>query len=258
MTIPTLTYLTSIVLKHQEDCSLLGAYQDATHGIILYIEEIYSADAWVAQHKVTLKGKFLETVDENFGMNEHITPITLPSQAVKPQRGWHTMTLNYAGPRHRGMREAERVMDVVKPLSVAIKMTLAQQLKLEAPLFIIGMAESYVLAEIPLSRPNLFIVCRRIRLAVALPETKLDERGQTYDYDTQVIYRAHFHHRDTSNETLVEDLLEELPGITLNRPMDCLLYADHIFIADGGGRDLPSRIHVWHIQLPAMEENGQQ
>ncbi|MBC7870447.1 MAG: hypothetical protein H7Y09_06375 [Chitinophagaceae bacterium] len=256
MIIPTLTYLTSISLKHQEDCSLLGAVTDDTSGTILYVEEIYSADAWVAQHKITLKGEFLESIDEDFGVNDHITPLSIPSQAVKPQRGWHTMTLNYAGPRHRGMRETERVVDVIKPLSIAMKMALAQRFKLEAPLIIIGMAESYVLAEIPLTRPNLFIVCRRMRLAIALPETKLDERGQTYDYDTLVIYRAHFHRRDTSSETLVEDLLEELPGITLNRPMDCLLYADHIFIADGGSGDLPSRIHVWHLQLPESEETG--
>ncbi len=37
-----------------------------------------------------------------------------------------------------------------------------------------------------------------MRLAVALTEERIDADGQPYDYDTLVLYLAHFYERDKS------------------------------------------------------------
>ncbi len=72
---------------------------------------------------------------------------------IKPQTGWHTMALNFAGPRHRGMRAPERTLDLVRPLSIQEKMALIDRFRLDVPPpLLLGIAESYVLAETPIMR----------------------------------------------------------------------------------------------------------
>ncbi|MDX1995339.1 MAG: hypothetical protein SF029_23345 [bacterium] len=249
---PTLHYRTSIPLKHREDCSLLGVTPDYR----IYVEEVYTPDAWVAQHCVTLDGQFVESIDEEYGEKAVSGPLEVPQDAIRPIRGWRTNSLNFAGPRQRGLRELERVQDVVKPIPVQAKIALSQQPGVEiAPMQLLGVAESYVLAEIELARPNLYIVCRRMRLAYALPQVETDERGAPYDYDTRVIYLAHFHQQNHDDEHLLTNGLESLPGVTLHRPMDCLLCGDFVFVADGSNGDQVSHIHVWNVKWPAATDS---
>ena len=87
-------------------------------------------------------------------------------------------------------------------------MALIAKFKLDLiPPMLLGVAESYVLAK-PNSTPGSVFVCRRLRLAVALPETRLDEDNQPYDYETHVIYLAHFY--DCEQEPPFIDLLTDL------------------------------------------------
>ncbi len=242
---PLISATTRLPLRHNGDCSLLGATPDFT----LYVEEIYGDEGWIAQHELTVDGELLITIDEAHGGNTELHPLDLPPEAIKSKSGWHTMALNFAGPRHRGMREPERTLDLVRPLSITEKMTLVNQLHLDVlPPLLLGVAESYVLAETPIRAPNLYFVCRRIRLAVALTEQRIDEDGQPYDYETLVFYLGHFYERD--HEPEYEDLLTNLSDVPLYRPMDCLRIKDHLFIADGGEGDRPSAIHVWQLDLP--------
>ncbi len=245
MTALPVSYVTSLPLKHTGDCCLLGVTPDLT----IFAEEIYDEEGWVAQHALRLDGEFRQSVDEVFGINETIQPLALPADLVKSQTGWQTMALNFAGPRHRGLREPERVFDLVRPLTIQEKMTLVQQLQLELPPpLVLGLGESYVLAEAMLIRPNLYFVCRRLRIAFALPEEQLDADQQPYDYDTYVLYLAHFY--DRTEELSFTSLLADLTDVPLHRPMDCLRVGDHLFIADGGDQDRLSAIHVWRIDLP--------
>lgn len=245
MTALPVSYITSLPLKHNGDCCLLGVTPDLT----IYAEETYDAEGWVAQHALRLDGEFVESVDEVFGINDTLQPLPLPDALIKSQSGWQTMALNFAGPRHRGLRGPERALDLVRPLTLQEKMTLVQQLQLDLPPpLVLGLGESYVLAEAMLIRPHLYFVCRRLRIAYALPEEQLDADQQPYDYDTLVLYLAHFY--DRGEELSFSDLVTDLTDVPLHRPMDCLRLGDYLFIADGGELDRLSTIHVWRLDLP--------
>ncbi|GEM_PF-360825 len=262
-----LKHLYTISLRHDGDCSLIGATPEGT----LYAEEIYGDEGWMAQHKISANGVILSSVDEDSGDSLQITPLAIPVDIVKPARVWHTMSLNFAGARHRGLRAPERVDEMVRTLSMQEKMAVIQRLDLDViPPMLIGMSESYVLAEAEIIHPTWFVVCRRIRFAYALPFERIDidnesepdgsPDGDPYDYDTRVIYVAHFFNPVDDDDPPLISILEGLGGVTLYRPMDCLVAGDRLYIADGG--ELPvlddeagrtSRVHVWQIDLPEMD-----
>lgn len=249
MLLPELVYQTSLELAHAGDCSLLGVAPDLT----VYVEEIYTEDCWIAQHAIRPDGKWLKSVDEHTGTNTNVQPLPLPNGTVKPQGGWAAMRLNFAGPRHKGMRIPERVMDMVKSVTVAEKMLLTEKLGLNVlPPMILGIAESFVVAEAKLQYPHLYVVCRRMRLAYALEDVLIGRDKHPYDYDTHIFYVAHLYDKEADGDEIRLDLaLEGLPGVKLYRPMDCLITQEHLFIADGGGEavDNPqkSRVHIWKI-----------
>ena len=240
------THVTMLPLKHEGDCNLLGMTPEKT----LYVEEVYGENGWIAQHQLLADGTFMQSIDEQNGTNDNLRPLDLPAGIVKPKTGWHTMALNFAGPRHRGMRGPERLLDLVRTLSIDEKMAVIDRFKLDViPPMLLGVAESYVLAEAELRRPDMYFVCRRIRLAIALAETRLDEDEQPYDYETRVIYLAHFY--DCEQEPPFIDLLGDLTMVPLQRPMDCLLLDEQLCIADGGDAGRLSAIHLWNVERPA-------
>ncbi len=252
MLTPPLSYMKSLPLKHKDDCSLIGITPDYT----IYAEEVYGEQGWVAQHELRFDGTIIRSVDEGEG-GASLQPLTLPATLIKPKTGWHTMALNFAGPRHRGLRVLERTADLVQPLTIDEKLAFVKRLNLNLPApMVMGIAESYVLAECDIVRPHLYFVCRRVRLALALPEEQLDTQQQPYDYDTQILYAAHFYDRNEELPTAV--LFESLTEVPLHRPMDCLLAGDHLFIADGGDGERSSTIHVWRIELPEAENSDEQ
>lgn len=242
---PALRYHSTIELCHDGDCGLIGIGADFT----IYAEEIYTENAWIAQHAIALDGSFIQTIDELYGEVSEVSPIAVTENTSKAQPGWQTIkTLNFAGPRHRGMRESERMIEMVRPFSLSEKLALVERLALPfAPPMLLGLAESYVLSEAEIERPHLYVICRRIRLAYALPGVELDDQQQPYDYDTQVIYLAHWFDRRSEEVSLIE-ALDSLPDAPLYRPMDCIIHGSYLFISDGGGTMQNNRIHIWQIE----------
>jgi hypothetical protein len=256
MTSPSLEHLTTLTLQHNGDCGLLGVTPDFT----IYVEEVYGEEGWLAQHALALDGSVSASVDESFGTVTQLAPLPLPDTLIEPQRGWHTMGLNFTGPRHRGLRGPERLDDLVHPFSVQEKFALAKQLKLDImPPMLLGLAESYVLAEATVRAPHLFLVCRRLRIAYALPEERLDAEGEPYDYDTLVLHVAHFFDTAADHEIALSLLLADLQSMSLSRPMDCLITKDHLFIADGGSGERKSAVQIWHIDhvAPTLSDQEQ-
>lgn len=244
METPNLEYVTCLPLAHNGDCSLLGVAADLT----VYAEEIYSEDGWIAQHALRLDGSALAQVDEDYGQNTAVKPIALPGDVTKPTTGWHTMALNFTGARHRGLRSLERVGELIYTVSIEDKMILTTRINVPPPL-ILGLGESYVLAEAQLAAPHLFLVCRRLRVIYALETEQTDEQEQQpYDYDSQVLYAAHLYDRSQDVRPTLRESLAGLPGIQLRRPMDLLVAQDHIFVADGGEGERMSMAHVWRIK----------
>ncbi|MCU0497329.1 MAG: hypothetical protein MUF87_08265 [Anaerolineae bacterium] len=252
MTSLTLHYLNSIPLPHQGDCRIIGFAPDLT----LFVEEIYTDDAWGAQHQITLEGEILQSVDEDYGKNKNLRPLTLPEGIIRTHPGWHAKSLNFLGPRHRGMRALERVDSVVHPLSIQDKQAAIRRLNLPitAPA-ILGLAESYVVSEAEILRPNLYIVCRRLRLAYLTLELQQDQDNQPYDYDTAVLYVAHWFDRNHDQEISLDAALNGLPHVTLYRPMDCVARESYLVISDGGNEQHTNRVHVWRVERPIIPDN---
>jgi hypothetical protein len=244
MTTPELEHLTSLQLQHNGDCSLIGVTPDLT----IYAEEVYGEDGWLAQVAMTLDGTILDSIDEDFGAQTGLSPLPLPLKLVEPQRGWHTMVLNFTGARHFGLRGPERLDDLIRPFSLPEKIALINLLELDIlPPMLLGLAESYVLAESPITPPNEFVVCRRVRVAYVLPEERQDETGTPYDYETLLFYVAHIFNRTAEQEPPLSDVLQGLAGVRIFRPMDCLITQGHLFVADGGDQYRNSAIHVMRV-----------
>jgi len=239
-----LEFAASTPLIHSGDCSLIGISADLT----VYAEEMYGEEGWLAQHIISPDRKIVASADENEGMNRHFETFALPDDLVRTQRCKHTAALNFGGARHRGLREPERIAELVRPLTFQTKMTMIERLKLKmSPPMLLGVAESYVLAETLIS-PDIFMVCRRLRLAYALSQPQFDSDHQPYDYDTLVLHIAHDYNPRTDDEISPDRALAGLPGVQLRRPMDCIVRDQHLFIADGSLDEQVNAIHVWRIE----------
>ncbi|MCA9911340.1 MAG: hypothetical protein KC519_21955 [Anaerolineae bacterium] len=241
MSEPMFTYLTSISLQHSSDCCLLGLGSDLT----VYSEEIYGEDSLVSQTAHTIEDKLIAAVDEGLG---DTNPLELPVDLMRPRTAWHTMSLNFAGARHRGIRADEQIDSLVRPLTLEERLFLVESLSLPVPApMVLGLAESYSLAEAPITS-QVYCVCRRLRVAYALIEPQQDRDGHTYDYDTVPLYIAHLHTLGTTDTATLAEQMSHLPGVQLQRPMDCLAAFDHLCVADGGADDRRSAVHIWQIE----------
>ncbi|MGQ9888730.1 MAG: hypothetical protein ACUVSX_09610 [Aggregatilineales bacterium] len=217
-------------------------------GPVVYVEEFYGEDGWLAQRALRLDGAVLAEMDEAHGARAGAPPLELPADLITPVGVNHTQSLNFSGPRRRGMRAEERIDDMVFPLPVAAKMALAQRMQLDLPL-LLGIVESRVLAETPLA-PDCWLVCRRLRLAYALPQPRRADDGALYDYDSSALHLAHCWTPDDDGELLTEAALAGLPGAHLRRPLDCLAAHGYLFVAEGGAPDQRAALHVWRLLPP--------
>jgi hypothetical protein len=93
-----------------------------------------------------------------------------------------------------------------------------------------------------------FLVCRRLRVVYALEAEQTDEHNQPYDYDSHVLYVAHVYDRSQEVKPTLRESLAGLAGVQLHHPMDCLIAHDYVFVADGGGGERVSMVHVWRME----------
>jgi len=241
-----LVHCARLTLAHHGDCGLLGI----APGPVVYVEEFYGEDGWLAQRALHLDGAVTAEMDEAHGARAGAPPLELPADLIRPASVNHTRSLNFSGPRWRGMRAEERIDDMVFPLPVAAKIALAQRVQLDVPPpLLLGIAESRALAETPLA-PDCWLVCRRLRLAYALPQPRRADDGALYDYDSCVLHLAHFWTPDDGGELLTDAALAGLPGADLRRPLDCLAAYGYVLVADGGTPDQLAALHVWRLLPP--------
>lgn len=241
----TFTLLAAFPLRHSGECGLMGLTPDKQ----LYVEEVYG-QGWAAQAVLAETGQVLVAVDEAEGRSE-LNPLPLPEDLITPVAPAHTLALNYAGARYRGLRELERLADLVQPLTRSEKMALIERLSLKIPpLLLAGVAESRVLSEAVLNADGLYLVCRRVRLAVLLPEIRYDGDKQPYDYDTLTLHVAHVYDPHHDIAPPLAEALNGIGGVRLHRPLECLVYQDRLYLADGGNlhASIKSRICIWQIE----------
>lgn len=237
-----LRFVGTIALDGDGDCALLGALPDVS---CVYVELYDTEHEHVVQVGVTPTGEIVARGDE-------ATPLQPPPGVVRPRSAWTTMVLNFAGARHRGIRAEERVDELAHPMTLPEKMRVAAHLKLNIPApMVLGWIESYSLAEATISK-GVFCVCRRLRIAFALPQRALDA-----DYDSAPLLLAHLFFANGHEDLALDDLLHQLPDATLHRPMDCMVAGGHLLVADGGGTGHPATLHLWEIAAPNVDAQEQ-
>jgi hypothetical protein len=94
------------------------------------------------------------------------------------------------------------------------------------------------------------MICRRLRLAYRLPSEQRDERNLPYNYDSKTLHLAHVYDDKAADEPDLVASTYALPGVHLNRPLDCMVWQNWLLIADGAAESHPSAVHIWH-----MDEN---
>lgn len=208
----------TLQLAHCGDCALLGV--DSACRVA--VEEIYGD--WLAQHLYNSDGTLIESRDEQDGANPDFRPFTMSDDSVVPPKVERAVILNYTAGRWRGLREEDRITEIVQPLSVSEKMALTPY---RIPGSILGIAESYVLAEAALT-PGLLLVCRRVRIAHAVALQR-DADGLPYDYDTYTLHLTQWLEPTADDAPLDQGIIK-----LAERPMDLLFEGQRLYVADGG------------------------
>ena len=228
-----------IPLRHAGDVSLLAAREDE-----VWVEETYG-DLWVAQHEVHVEVGLVASVDEDEGRAGDLKPLDIPAGAFAPRRAWAALRLNMVGARDHGLRDEDRLNDVLRPLSVEDKFAVAAWLGVPAP-SLLGLAERYVLAECALAAPDDLLLCLRLRFAVAVPRhTGAD--GLACDYVSRVGYVLQRWHVGDDAPPL-EGWLNGLPGAALKRPMDIQRIDDRLLVAEGSEGERAAALCVLQLE----------
>lgn len=227
------------LLRHASEVSLLGATEDS-----VWVEEMYG-DLWVAQHQIAPGIGIVASVDEDEGRATDLTPLDIAPEAIAPRRAWAALHLNVAGARHHGLREEDRLADVLRPLSIEDKFAVAAWLGVPAP-SLLGLAERYVLAECPLTAADDLLLCMRLRFAIAVSR-HIGTDGLACDYETRVGYVLQRWHAGDDAPPL-EPWVNGLPGVPLERPMDVQRIGERLFIVEGGLGEHPATLAIVQVE----------
>ncbi len=234
--LPELKWLWTTELDHQGDCALLGVKAPDQ----LAAEETY--DDWAAYHLLDQDGCRIASYDEGNGAELDSLPL---AEFNPPPSVAGAAILNYTAGRWRGLREADRVAETARALSVPEKLALTAY---GVPTPILGLAESYVLAE-ALIDERLSLICRRLRIAHAVsPRHDGSPHDDPYDYDTHLLYVAQWFSPHDEDAPLHQGVIQL--GV---RPMDLLLSGSHLFVADGGAQARRTAIHAFQVRLPTRD-----
>lgn len=240
MVLDALKLVTTIELAHAGDCALLGVDREG----YVYVEELYGEHDWLAQHKISTSAGLLESVDERCGMAPAPAPLPLPELLASPSKVQIFDHLNYTGARWRGRMVDERIVDLLRDLSIAEKIALLDYLDWEIdPLRLLGIAESIVLSCCAYCDGE-FLVCRRIRVAYRVPAGERDDHSLDCDYDS---IEVHLLHRLPADALELPDLRECLTDLDLCRPLDCMIVDRKVYLADGGEGEIKSALHIFEI-----------
>ena len=171
------------------------------------LEMIYGKDGWLVQYVIAADGTLIAQRDEDYGRNHAFEPLDLSDFSnLLPHLPDAVQDLAFAGGRWRGLRETDRVPDILHPLTVSEK-TALNAYGFAGP--ILGIVESKVCAAAKIN-DHWHLLCRQLRIAFSVP-VRRDFDGLPYDYDSLLL---HF----------VEWFAEaDEPGMSSDQPLDQLI-----------------------------------
>lgn len=229
------------------ECAILAASVDGC----VWLEEYDAEGEPAAQMLLGADGQVLQMARAQAGAE--LRPLTIAADAARPASVRQAAWLGFRGARLRGLRQEDRIAEVALPLPLADRMALAARLQAMAPQ-VLGVTESVVLAEAALGG-GWWLVCRRLRIALALPAARLDAHGLPYDYDSHVMWAAHVLDRLDDPEIAVAAWWPVLDGMALVRPVDCMRAGDWLWVAEAGEGAAPARLLRWRV-LPHSTPPG--
>lgn len=223
----------------------------------LAVEALYQTPAcatapdedWIAQYVFDSDGMLLAVYDEDCGRAASSEPLSLTGFTAPPVSPAIANIFEYAGGRWRGLRDTDRVPDVLQSVTIAEKLALVVR---GIPNVILGIAESRAMAAARIDSNAAdsaawTLVCRRLRIAYTVP-LAYDAHGLPYDYDTDVLFLAQW---VDSRNLSVPPLIEALPvGVIGTRPADALYDARcaRLYVADNGDERYPAVVRVFQIE----------
>ncbi|MHB8624885.1 MAG: hypothetical protein ACYDBJ_00390 [Aggregatilineales bacterium] len=226
----------------------------------LAVEKLYQTpecatdpdEDWIAQFMFDTDGTLRACYDEDCGRDTASESLSLIGFIAPPPVSQDvSRVFDYAGGRWRGLRETDRVPDVLQPMSIAEKLGLTAR---GVPGPILGVAESRAVSAARIDvddadHVSWTLVCRRVRITYAVPLV-YDADGLPYDYDTLVLFLAQW--ADSRNllpppPPLTETLTVELIGV---KPTDVLYDARRarLYIADSGDAIHPAAIRIFQVE----------
>lgn len=223
-----------------ETCSLVGLAPATGH---IFFEVVN--DDRANFYEYALSGQQLQ----QSGGNLLPSDANLPHDLITPSPPKAMTWLNHTGLRWRGMHETDRVTEWAQPLTIMEKMQILPHLgRPLSPMQVLGVAESYVLSEAAVGDGETYLVCRRLRLAYALPTVQRDENGD-YDYDTLLCHVAHWVRGDA--EPSWEHVFTDFDRAQIQAPLDCLIHEGQLYMADSGTASTTEAamcyLHIWQL-----------
>ena len=102
---------------------------------------------------------------------------------------------------------------------------------------------------------TLRLVCRRVRLARALPEIQYDDENQPYDYDSSVLHLLHPYNAATESAPPLEACLNAVGDVDLMQPQDCFYYEGRLLVCDASNGTHNSRLVLYRVEkIPVNQQ----
>lgn len=222
-----------VSLPLADETALLGVTQDGAVFLEAYSEDQDEAVLW----RISLRDGLQEA-----------TPAAVSPQLITPGRHDTAEMLHYVGARWRGLRDEDRIASLVQPLSIAAKMTLVEKLSLDVlPPMLLGVLESRVRSVCELTKSHL-LVCRTVRLALALPGQRLDEYGAPYDYDALALNIFHPLDAAATDAPELVDCVEYSRAVNLIHPLDCVAHDGYVYILDAAEKGEPAELVILKVE----------
>jgi hypothetical protein len=208
----------------------------------IYVEQIYGDEDWLAQYCLDASGQIVGRFDEADNTGKRSRLLDIPQRLAAPAPLSDREQVAIPLVRLQGDRAAERIDDLMYPLTMAEKLWLGTQSGVPAPL-ILGIGGRELVAQARLPHSGEMVVCVKSWITQALTEARYDPLDGRCTYASIVVYSLH--EFDADGEIHMDQGITALGGIDFKQPMDLLATADRLFMVDGNWAGGAGYVHGW-------------
>jgi len=252
--VPPLNRIAATALPHPDRTSH-PAFIGFDLGGRVIVEIMYGpvgTDEWLAQYVISSDGAVIDSRDEDYGRTADFEPFALAEVPNSPPiRLEVAHNLVFAGGRWRGLRETDRLADVLHGLSISEKMAIGSLFTTHGITgSILGMVESRILATAWITE-RWVLLCRQIRVAVSVPFSR-DVNGVPFDYDSYSLYFVQWldnHQPLEEPGPPLDQLLAISQASFSTQPVDLLCDSNrkYLYLIDNSDDTPHATLHVFQL-----------